>query len=62
MLREHVKRMGLDRYREVEGLGGKEYRAVIEAAVEGTSVCLTFPFAGLPIGRAMKATKRAMIQ
>ena len=60
-LREQVQRMGLDRYREVVGLGGKEYRAVVEEAFEGTPVCLTFPFAGLPIGKAMNATKRAMI-
>jgi hypothetical protein len=28
--------MGLDRYHEVVGLGGKEYHAAIEAAFEGT--------------------------
>jgi len=51
--------MGLDRYAEVVGLGGKEYRAAIAAAFEGTAVALTLPFAGLPIGKTMGATKRA---
>jgi hypothetical protein len=40
-------------------VGGKEYRAVIEAAFDGTQVRLSFPFAGLPIGNAMAATKLA---
>jgi len=60
-LREQVERMGLDRYSNVVGLGGKEYRAAIEAAFEGTQVLLSFPFAGLPIGKAMQATKRATV-
>lgn len=51
--------MGLDRYGDVIGLGGKEYRAAIKAAFEGTGPELSFPFAGLPIGKAMGATKRA---
>jgi hypothetical protein len=52
--------MGLDRYAEVVGLGGKEYRAAVEGAFRGTAVALRFPFSGLPIGKAMGATKRAM--
>jgi hypothetical protein len=52
-------RMGLDRYGEVIGLGGKEYRAAMKAAFESTNVRLSFPFAGLPIGKAMAATKLA---
>ncbi len=54
--------MGLDRYGEVVGLGGKASRAVIEAAFEGTPVRLTFPFAGLPLDKAMNATKHATIR
>lgn len=61
-LREQVQRMGLDRYSEVIGLGGKEYRAAIKAAFDGMAVNLTFPFAGLPIGKAMSATKRSAAQ
>lgn len=58
-LREQVKQMGLGLYGEVIGLGGKDYRAAIEAAFEGTQVQLSFPFARLPIGKAMAATKLA---
>ncbi len=59
-LREQVKRMGLDRYAEVIGLGGKEYRAAVESAFRGTRATLGFPFSGLPIGKAMGATKRSI--
>jgi hypothetical protein len=58
-LREQVEQMELGQYGEVIGLGGKEYRAAIEAAFEGTRVRLSFPFARLPIGKAMAATKLA---
>lgn len=59
-LREQVCRLHLSRFDQVIGLGGKEYRNAIEAAFEETSVQLTFPFAGLPIGKALQATKRAI--
>lgn len=59
-LRDQVRQMGLDRYAEVIGLGGKEYRAAVEGAFGGTSVTLRFPFSGLPIGKAMGATKLAI--
>jgi hypothetical protein len=59
-LRDQVRQMGLDRYAEVVGLGGKEYRAAIEGAFRGSESTLQFPFAGLPIGKAMGATKRAI--
>ena len=58
-LREQVRARRLDRYETVIGLGGREYQAAIRAAFEGTPVRLTFPFAGLPIGRMMQAIKRA---
>ena len=35
-----VQQMGLDRYAEVVGLCGKEYRAAVEAAFRGTDVTL----------------------
>lgn len=59
-LREQVRQMGLDRYAEVVGLGGKEYRAAVEGAFRGIPVNLRFPFSGLPVGKAMGATKRAI--
>jgi hypothetical protein len=61
-LAEQAGQMGLDRYTDVLGLGGKEYRAMTEAAFEGTLVSLAFPFAGKRIGEAMGAIKRATTQ
>jgi hypothetical protein len=61
-LREQIEQLGLDRYGEVVGLGGKEYRDVIDAAFEGTRVRLSFPFAGLPMGKAMGVTKQATLK
>ncbi|WDQ16786.1 DUF6884 domain-containing protein [Rhodopirellula sp. P2] len=50
---------GLAKFHTVIGLGGKEYRHAIETVFEGSEVELQFPFAGLPIGKAMQAAKRA---
>ena len=61
-LRDQVRQQGLDRFSKVIGLGGKEYRQAIEGAFEGTSVQLHFPFSGLPIGRAMQETNRAITE
>lgn len=58
-LRRQVHDLGLESYDEVIGLGGKEYRAAIEAAFAGSAVALRFPFAGLRIGTAMAAIKKA---
>jgi hypothetical protein len=44
----------------VIGLGGKEYRAMVAQVFQALPVELRFPFAGLPIGMAMQATKRAV--
>ena len=52
--------MGLNKYGKVVGLGGKEYRSAMEAAFEPYGVELQFPFAGLPIGKAMRANKDAV--
>lgn len=59
-LREQVRVQGLDKFNDVIGLGGKEYRQAIMAAFHGTSVKLHFPFAGLAIGKAMQAIKQAI--
>lgn len=58
-LRFQVRDLGLESYDEVIGLGGKEYRAAIEAAFAGSAVALRFPFAGLRLGAAMAAVKKA---
>jgi hypothetical protein len=59
-LRRQVKDQRLDTFKVAVGLGGKEYRAAVEAAFEGTGVITVFPFAGLPIGKAMQAIKYAI--
>lgn len=60
-MREQVIALGLDRFSIVVGLGGKEYRGAIERAFAGLPPHLIFPFAGLPIGRSMRATKQALL-
>ncbi len=60
MLKQQVQALGLDSSTSVIGLGGKDYRQAIETAFEGTGIKLHFPFSGLPIGRAMQATKQAI--
>ena len=41
-------------------LGGKEYQAAVRAAFDPWPAQLQAPFAGLPIGKAMQAVKRAI--
>jgi hypothetical protein len=60
MLREQIRKLMLDRFSKVVGLGGKDYRQAINDAFEGMSVKPEFPFAGLQIGKMMQATKRAV--
>jgi hypothetical protein len=59
-LREQVEDQHLDRFTTVIGLGGKAYREAIELAFAGRPPELQFPFSGLPIGKAMQATKKAI--
>lgn len=56
---EQVREQELERFQEVIGLGGKEYCAAVQRAFSSTNAKPRFPFAGLPIGLMMKATKRA---
>ena len=58
-LKQQVADMKLDRFAEVVGLGGIEYRTAIAAAFKDTKVEPYFPFTGLPIGKSMRATKQA---
>lgn len=55
-----IKEMNLNTYEQVVGLGGKEYRAMVEAAFITYQVKPEFPFAGLPIGKAMAKTKESI--
>ncbi len=60
-LREQIRARDLGRFELVVGLGGKEYRHAVVAAFAPWPVRLAFPFVGLPIGKAMQATKRAVL-
>lgn len=62
ILRQQIKQLSLDRFAHVIGLGGKEYRAAITQAFENEPVELHFPFAGMAIGKAMQATKKALAE
>jgi hypothetical protein len=59
-LRRQVRDLGLDAYSDVTALGGSGYRGAIIAAFAGTGATLYTPFAGLPIGKMMQATKAAV--
>lgn len=58
-LQKQIKELELDKYETIIGLGGKEYRKKVEEAFAYFNKKVHFPFAGLPIGKAMKATKTA---
>lgn len=59
-LRRQVQENDLAQFTTVIGLGGKEYRKAVELAFAGLPTRLYFPFSGLPIGKAMQATKSAI--
>lgn len=59
-LRRQIRKLKLDRYKIVIGLGGKDYRDRVETAFTETEVKPRFPFENLPIGKAMQALKRAV--
>ncbi len=60
-LRGQVEHLKLDRFPMVVGLGGEAYRAAVSIAFAGTGAKTVFPFAGLQVGYAMQAAKRAII-
>jgi hypothetical protein len=59
-LRAQVRDQGLGQFPTVIGLGGKEYVSAVREAFALWPVKLLFPFAGLPIGKMMQATRRAI--
>lgn len=59
-LQEQVRAQGLDHYERVIGLGGKDYRMIVDQAFSGLPPRLDFPFAGLKVGLAMQGAKRAI--
>lgn len=62
VLRRQIAEQGLDRFDAAIGLGGKEYQEATRQAFSRPPPSLHFPFAGLPLGKAMQATKRAASQ
>jgi hypothetical protein len=42
------------------GLGGHDYRNIVEAAFADTPTRRHYPFAGLTLGKAMQAEKRVI--
>jgi hypothetical protein len=59
-LQQQVADLGLADHDVIIGLGGMAYRTVITEAFDPWSVTLAFPFAGLPIGKLLQATKAAL--
>ncbi len=59
-LQRQIEELGLQRFDRIIGLGGVEYRRAIEASFEPFGVRTQFPFAGLPVGRAMQVIKNAL--
>jgi hypothetical protein len=60
VLRRQISEQDIDRFDAVIGLGGKEYQEATREAFSGLPPRLHFPFAGLPLGKAMQATKQAV--
>lgn len=60
VLRAQAIEQSLINYPTVIGLGGLDYRTILAEAFGGASVALFFPFAGLIVGKAMRAAKTAM--
>jgi hypothetical protein len=53
-LREQVRSRGLDRFDDVIGLGGRDYRIVVQATFADSNVRLHFPFAGMSLGKSLQ--------
>lgn len=60
ILVSQIEEMNLNTFDQVIGLGGKEYRAMMEAAFTPYKIKTDFPFAGLPIGKAMAKIKASI--
>ena len=59
-LRQQIQDRRLAAFEHLIGLGGKDYRSVMEQSFAGTRVKLVFPFAGAKLGEALGAAKRAV--
>lgn len=59
-LRKQVDEKNLRRWRSIIALGGRHYREAVEAAF--CAATIHFPFAGLPLGTMIRATRQAIDQ
>ncbi len=59
-LRDQVQQQGLNHLEIVIGLGGREYRDIVKEVFALLPAKLHFPFAGRPIGKAMREIKQAI--
>jgi hypothetical protein len=59
-LRQQVEQQQLSRFDPIIVLGGMEYQLAARAAFTTNAARLYVPFAGLPIGKALQATNRAI--
>jgi hypothetical protein len=60
VLQDQIRDQGLHEFAIVVGLGGRKYREIVAQAFTSLPVSVHFPFTGLPIGKAMQATKQAV--
>lgn len=59
-LKEQIKQKALDGFDTVVVLGGRDYADVVYNAFSGLEVKIKAPVAGLPLGRAMGALRKAI--
>lgn len=59
-LQAQARSLNLDRFDAIMVLGGKGYADAVKAALAHLQARLSFPFAGLPMGKAMQAAKTAI--
>ncbi len=59
-LREQIEQQRLYQFNPIIVLGEKEYQSAVRQAFQPWTVQLIAPFTGLPIGKAMHATKTAI--
>ena len=62
ILKRQILQLSLNSFDVLIGLGGKEYHEAMIATFCDSNVHLQFSFAGLPIGKAMQATKRTIAE
>lgn len=60
ILKQQASSMGLNAFKEIIGLGGQEYRAMIHMVFQDAGATIIFPFAGLALGEGMAAIKQAL--